>query len=150
MRPQRHVARGAKPGSPAKEVEGTGPVSQVRDAVTAQAEEALALLQDPGKMARFEEMALEQLPYHPEFLLREPSTTSSSLRRLPLAVSSRSGCASWLCPGAGQRADSEADTTIDSATTPRGTAIGAVLTEPVFSRDHQVILPQKARHWQVR
>jgi hypothetical protein len=50
-------------------------------------------------------------------------------------------------------------TTIDSAKTQRGTPIAAVLTEPVFSATHQLILPEgtrltgevtlakQARHW---
>ena len=33
-------------------------------------------------------------------------------------------------------------TTIDSAKTPRGAAITAVLTQPVFSADHHLILPE--------
>ena len=143
VRPQRHVARGAKPGSPPKEDEGTGPVSQVRDVVTAQAEEALALLRDPGKMARFEEMAIEQLPYHPEFLHKGTVYDVELLTPLPLGrFAPLPAAPSGSAPAPDSVLTAKLTSTIDSATTPRGTPIGAVLTEPVFSRDHEVIFPE--------
>src|SRR5215831_9611103 len=46
----------------------TAHIQQAKEAISAQAHEALALLKDPGKKERLEEMAINQLPYRPEFL----------------------------------------------------------------------------------
>src|SRR5499427_9847175 len=50
--------------------EKTSRVEQAREAVSAQAHETLAMLKDPGKKERLEELAINELPYHPQYLAK--------------------------------------------------------------------------------
>jgi hypothetical protein len=141
LRARRHVAAGTRNTSEGDETGGS--VARLREAVTTQAREALALLEDPGKMERLEEMALNQLPYHPEFLLKGTVYTVEVLQAVDVGsfVPSPSAPAG-SAPAPNSILTAKLATTVDSGTTPRGTAITAVLTQPVFSLDHHVILPE--------
>jgi hypothetical protein len=135
-------------------------ISDARDAVSAQARDALALLKDPGKKERLEQLAINQLPYHPEYLVKgmvydvellQPVSFGSVVPSAPAPQGS--------LPAPDSVLTAKLTTTIDSAKTPRGAAIAAVLTQPVFSAQHELILPEgtrlagevtlakSARHW---
>ncbi|HEX6463999.1 MAG TPA: hypothetical protein VFZ98_06095, partial [Vicinamibacterales bacterium] len=122
--------------------------------------EALALLKDPGKKDRLEQFAINQLPYHPEFLakgmvydvqLLEPVSFGSVEPAAPAPAGS--------LPAPDSVLTAKLVTTIDSAKTSRGAPITAAVTQPVFSTQHQLILPEgtlltgevtlakQARHW---
>jgi hypothetical protein len=153
----------AKPGKGDAEDSGDqkpSHVAQAREAVSAQAHDALAMLKDPGKKERLEEFAMNELPYHSPYLekgmvydveLREPV----SFGRVEPAAAAPPGS----LPAPDSVLTAKLSTTIDSAKTPRGTPISAVVTQPVFSADHHLILPEgaeltgevmlatHARHW---
>jgi len=118
-------------------------VDQAKEAVSAQAHEALALLKDPGKKERLEEFAVNELPYHPEFLAKGMVYDVDLL----VPVSFGRVAATDLAPNGSLPAPdsvltAKLATTIDSAKTQRGTPITAVLTQPVFSAAHELILPE--------
>lgn len=140
--------------------EKPGRVEQAREAVSAQAHDALAMLKDPGKKERLEAFAINELPYHAQYLpkgmvydveLLEPVSFGRATATLTAAAGS--------LPAPDSVLTAKLATTIDSAKTPRGTPITAVLTQPVFSSDHHLILPEgtlltgevtlakQARHW---
>lgn len=140
--------------------EKPGRVEQARESMSAQAHQALALLKDPGKKERLEAFAINELPYHPQFLdkgmvydvqLVEP-VDFGRVEPTTLAPAS-----SFPAPDSVLTA--KLTTTIDSAKSSRGAPITAVLTKPVFSAEHQLILPEgttltgevtlakQARHW---
>ena len=138
----------------------TGRVEQAKEAASAQIHDALALLEDPGRMARLEEMAIKQLPYHPEFLDKGMVYDVELLQPVDfgwVAPALQAPAGSLPAPDSVLKA--KLATTIDSAKTPRGTPIEAVLSEPVFSAQHELILPEgtlltgevtqaaHARHW---
>jgi hypothetical protein len=103
-------------------------------------------LKDPGELHRLRDAAVQQLPYHPQYLAKgtvydaELSSPLSFGRVVPAAAAP---------PGAAPAPDSiltaRLTTTLDSSKTPRGTPFEAVLTQTVFSADHLVVLPEGTR-----
>jgi hypothetical protein len=159
LRARPQVARNPKKEADGQE-EKSGPVEQVREAISEQAHEALALLKDPGKVERLEEMAINQLPYHPEFLLK--GTVYNVELVAPVSFGSvvpTDSAPAGSAPAPDSILTAKLATTIDSAKTPKGAPITAVLTQPVFSTDHHLILPEgttltgevtlakQAQHW---
>src|SRR6202051_4405644 len=94
-------------------------------------------------MSRLKDAAVQQLPYHPQYLARgtvyeaELSSPLSFGRAVP-AIAAPAGTA----PAPGSILTARLATTLDSSRTPRGTPFQAVITETVFSADHRVILPE--------
>jgi hypothetical protein len=107
------------------------------------AHDAVATIMQPGKMERLQEMAINRLPYHPQYLRK--GTTYDAGLLTPLTFGSTSP-ADLAPEGTGPAPESilnaSLTTALDSAKTPRGTALEAVLTQPVFSAGHQLILPE--------
>jgi hypothetical protein len=86
---------------------------------------------------------VQSLPYHPQYLAQGTvydAELSSALTfgRAALTDSAPAGTA----PAPDSILTTKLATTLDSAKTPKGTPFEAVLTEPVFSADHQVVLPE--------
>jgi hypothetical protein len=111
---------------------------KVRDAFA-----SLKSLREPGQLHRLKDAAVQQLPYHPQYLTKgtvydaELSSPISFGPAVP-AVAAPAGTA----PAPGSILIARLATTLDSAKTPRGTPFEAVITQTVFSADHQVILPE--------
>jgi hypothetical protein len=108
-----------------------------------QASDALDAIKRPGKMDRLKEAVIARLPYHPQYLAQglvyDVALTSplgfGAVTPSPLA---RAGTA----PAPDSILTARLATALDSSKTPKGTPLEAVLTEPVFSSDHQLILPE--------
>ena len=104
---------------------------------------AIKSIKQPGQMSRLKDAAVQQLPYHPQYLAKgtvydaELSSPISFGRVVP-AVAAPAGTA----PAPDSILIARLATTLDSSKTPRGTPFEAVLTQTVFSADHQVILPE--------
>lgn len=100
-------------------------------------------VREPGQLHRLKDAAVQQLPYHPQYLAKgtvydaELSSPISFGRAVP-AVAAPAGTA----PAPDSILTARLATTLDSSKTPRGTPFEAVVTETVFSADHQVILPE--------
>ena len=100
-------------------------------------------LRDPGQKGRLKDALVQQLPYHPQYLAKgtvydaELSSPISFGRAVP-ADAAPAGTA----PAPDSILTARLATTLDSSTTPRGTPFEAVITETVFSADHQVVLPE--------
>jgi hypothetical protein len=111
---------------------------RVRDAVA-----SVKSLREPGQLQRLKDAAVQQLPYHPQYLAKgtvydaELSSPLSFGRVVP-AVAAPAGTA----PAPDSILTARLATTLDSAKTPRGTPFEAVITETVFSADREVILPE--------
>jgi hypothetical protein len=160
LRARSHTAKPAKADAEDNGDQKTGRVEQAREAASTQAHEALAMLRDPGKKERLEEFGINELPYHPQYLQKGMVYDVELLEPVSFGRVQPSAPAP---PGSLPAPDSvltaKLSTTIDSAKTPRGTPITAVVTQPVFSADHHLILPEgaqltgevtlatHARHW---
>jgi len=153
----RKVAGGVKP--PASTDESANPTlaSRARGEIRQRASDAVSgakqkvsdtvaqikALKEPGQMSRLRDAAVQQLPYHPQYLAKgtvydaELSSPISFGRVVP-AVAAPAGTA----PAPDSILTARLATTLDSSKTPRGTPFEAVITETVFSADHQVILPE--------
>ena len=122
---------------------------KVADAVTEakqQARDALAAIRQPGRMERLEEKMMDRLPYHPQFL-RKGTVFSAELSE-PLDFGTANPTARAVAgalPAPDSILTARLVNALDSAKTSRGTPIEAVITEPVFSSDHQLIVPEGAR-----
>ena len=158
LRARPQTAKNGK--SDANGEEKTSRVDQAREAVSAQARQALALLKDPGKKERLEQFAINELPYHPEFLAKGMVYDVQLLEQVSFGkVEPAAPAPPGSLPAPDSVLTAKLVTTINSAKTARGAPITAVLTQPVFSAQHQLILPEgtlftgevtlakQARHW---
>jgi hypothetical protein len=120
-----------------------GVVARARAEVAQKAGETISAIKAPGKMERLRDMAIRRLPYHPQFI---PKGTVYSARLLAPVTFGTAAPAEAAPPGSVPAPESILNarlvTPLDSAKTPRGTSIEAVVTQPVFSADHQLILPE--------
>jgi hypothetical protein len=133
---------------------GTGIVGRTEGAITArvrgtvaaikqQKKNALVAIKEPGKLGRLEEGLLNRLPYHPQFL--DQGTVYSA--ELQSALSFGVVAASRRAPAGTRPAPDSVLTArlvtpVDSAKASRGTVVTAVVTEPVFSASHELVLPE--------
>jgi hypothetical protein len=100
-------------------------------------------IREPRQMDRLKDALVQQLPYHRQYLAKgtvydaELSAPISFGRAVP-AVAAPAGTA----PAPNSILFARLATTLDSSKTPRGTPFEAVITQAVFSADHQVVLPE--------
>lgn len=126
---------------------GTGK-QRVEDAVHGQIARAKSipdLVRAPDKKERAEDYLVSRLPYHPQYV-RKGTRFDAELSQ-PLDFGSEPAASALLAapgsqPAAGIVGRARLVTALDSASSKPGEAIEAVLTEPVFSADHKLILPE--------
>ncbi|MCU1383153.1 MAG: hypothetical protein JWL71_1850 [Acidobacteria bacterium] len=100
-------------------------------------------IRQPGQIRRLTDAAVQQLPYHPQYLATgtvydaELSSPLSFGRVVPEAAA-----AAGTAPAPDSLLTARLATTLDSSKTPRGTRFEAIITETVFSADHRVIFPE--------
>jgi hypothetical protein len=108
-----------------------------------EARQAISAVKAPGKMRRLKDALVRGLPYHPQYL--RAGTVYTAVLLSPLSFGTVEG-AEWAPPGTAPPPESVLHarllTPLDSSGTPRGTAVRAVVTEPVFSDDNRLILPE--------
>jgi hypothetical protein len=119
---------------------------QARDAVAEakdKAKSALSTIRQPGKLERLRDLAVDRLPYHPQFLSK--GTIFDAQLVSPLRFGAQAPVArapAGAAPAPESMLMARLVTALNSSTTPRGTRVEAVVTEPVFSADHQLIFPE--------
>jgi len=118
-------------------------VQRARDELVQRKDDALAAIKDPGKMARLKEMVIDRLPYHPQFLAKGIVYNAELVSPVSMgAITPMAHAAPGMVPAPDSILNVRLVTPLDSAKTPRGTPIEGVLTEPVFTADHQLILAE--------
>jgi hypothetical protein len=130
--------------------EATGVVARVRREIAQEAKQAITTVKQPGKMRRLtrwlRDTAVGAFPLHPQFI---PEDTVYSVKLLaPLsfgAVTPAELAPPDVAPAPASILTARLLTPLHSATTPRATPIEAVVTQPVFSSDHRLILPEGAK-----
>jgi hypothetical protein len=105
----------------------------------------LAALKGPGKLERLKDGVIGRLPYHPQYLRKGTVYTAELLSPVAFGtvVPIERAPSGELAPE-GSVLHARLLTALSSATSPRGAAIRAVLTQPLFSSDHRLILPEGA------
>jgi hypothetical protein len=105
---------------------------------------AIEPVKQPGKMRRAERYAIAQLPAHPQYIdagsvyfaeLQEPLEFGQELLTQEMVASLAAD------PPPGTFVQARLLTPLSSATTPRGAAVEAIVSKPVFDED-RLILPQ--------
>jgi hypothetical protein len=146
----RQAARGAdapeKPENDGAVARAGEEVKQrAKDTVSAakqQASDAISSIKGPDKMERFKQMVINRLPYHPQFLRKGTVYSAELLSPMMFGPATPTTLAPpGTRPAPSSILNARLVTTLDSAKTPRGTPLEAVVTEPVFSEDHLLILP---------
>lgn len=139
-------------GSGGKSDPPSGFLAGERELIASKKRAMLAALRSPHKARWLKEKGKEwisaEIPYHRQWI--KPGTIFTAKIENPLNFGSESVPASKLAmvgspPPAGAIIHARLLTPLDSATTRRGTAVEAAVTEPLFSEQHVLILPQGAR-----
>jgi hypothetical protein len=140
-RVQRLVAGGA--GGSAEKGRVADAVGRAREQVEQQVKDAVSAITQPGKMGRLRDAMIRQLPYHPQLLAKGTVYNAELVSPLSFgSVPPVERAPPGARPDAASILNARLTTSLDSATTPRETPIVAVISAPVFSPDHRLILPE--------
>jgi hypothetical protein len=152
VHPTRQVARDAASADPNPGVvarakqDAKADVANAIDSAKHQVTGALSAVKDPGRMHRLKEWAISKAPYHPQ-VLRQGTVYDAELQA-PIgfgAAPARPTAPDGTLPAPASILHARLATALDSATTPRGTRLEAVVSEPVFAEDGRLILPEGSR-----
>jgi hypothetical protein len=124
-----------------------GLAGRAADTLTADAKatlaRAVAAVKQPGRLRRLKEALVAGLPYHPQYLHAGAVYTASLRAPLHFGEAEATEAAP---PGTVPAPDSilraRLLTPLDSSRTPKGSAVQAVVTQPLFSEDKRLILPE--------
>ncbi len=117
-------------------------VQQARAEIARRKDDAIAAIKEPGKLDRLMEAAINRLPYHPQFLGKGTVYNAELVSAVPMGAVTPATLAAGAMPAPRSVLKARLLTALDSAKTPRGTPTEAVITEPVFSSDHQLVLAE--------
>ena len=125
-----------------------GKIGEVRRQISQSEQQAVAAIKAPHKLKRAEAIFSAQLPFHREFLpagteftatLKNPLTfgteslSQQELKELGSEIPPASTVPVWLA------------TPLSSEKDHTGTPVEAIVSQPLFSKNHQLILPEGAR-----
>ena len=125
-----------------------GKIAGVRQQIEQSKEQAIGAIKSPHKLKRVEAVLSAQLPFHRQFLpagtqftatLKDPLTLGTEdispqeLKMVGSEIPPASTVHVWLA------------TPLSSAKDHKGSHVEAVVSEPLFSKSHQLILPEGSR-----
>jgi hypothetical protein len=125
------------------EREGKDYVKQSVESAKQKGRDVLAEITQPGRTERMKQAVTEKLPYHPQAISAGTGYHAALLAPIDFgAVQPTEPAGPDDRPAPSSILKARLVTTMDSSKTPRGTAIRALVTEPVFSADHRLIFPE--------
>ena len=106
------------------------------------------IVRAPDKMERLSDYLMAKLPYHPQYV-RNGTRFDAELRN-PLSFGSEPVTRDSMLllgsqPAPGSVVHARLITPLDSSLSTRGQTVNAILSEPLFSPDHKLILPEGTR-----
>ena len=120
-----------------------GAGARAREEAARQAKQAIAVITAPGKLERLKDAAIDSLPYHPTYLRKGTVYTARLSSALDFGEAVRTEpAAAGSAPAPDSILNARLVTPLDSVTSARGTRVEARLTQPVFSTDHRLVLPE--------
>jgi hypothetical protein len=120
-------------------------VARARHEAAQKARDAVALIRRPGRLERLKAAVVDRLPYHPQGLPKGEVYDARLGTPLDFGLESPLARApGGTAPAPESILTARIVTGVDSATTVKGAPIVAVVTQPVLSADHQLILPEGA------
>jgi hypothetical protein len=117
-------------------------IQQARDDIKQRKDDAIAAIREPGKLDRLKEAAMNRLPYHPQFVGKGTVYNAQLIGAVPIGVVTPAAVSPGAIPAPRSVLQARLITALDSTKTPRGTPVDAVITRPVFSADHQLVLAE--------
>jgi len=118
---------------------------QAAGQAAAKARDTVAAVKKPGKLTRLKQGLVMSLPYHPQYL--DAGTVYTAVLQAPLSfgtVEPTPPARPGTLPAPESVLHARLLTALDSSKTPRGTPVQAMVTRPVFSDDHRLVLPEGA------
>ena len=111
------------------------------------ARDVLSEIGQPGRKARLKDAVVQRLPYHPQIIDVGTGYHVDLVTPLDFGLVVPSDLAPATAgPDPSSVISARLLATLNSATTTRGTRVQASVTEPVFSADHQLIVPRRHTH----
>jgi hypothetical protein len=119
---------------------------ELKNAARQKAADALAVVRGPDKLERIKAGLIDRLPYHPQYIAKGTVYTAELLEPLEFGAAPAAAlAASDERPAPRSILNARLVTPLDSARTPRGSRIEAIVTEPVFSAGKALLLPVGSR-----
>jgi hypothetical protein len=113
-----------------------------RPGIRQKIEGAMAPLREPNKLQRLGEAAITSLPYHPEYIDQGTVFNAALLEPVSLFTEVQPDTAS---PQASDYLHLHLLTAVNSITSTAGTEIKAVVSQPYYQADHQLLYPAGTR-----
>jgi hypothetical protein len=133
---------------PKKQAERKSGVQSAPDRPAKKGWAAIQAFQAPGKMSQLKSALLSRLPYHPQAwpagTLFDGILQDSLAVAEPSYIEARTDRPGLAEPEA-QEVRARLLTPISSATARKGMAVEAVVTQPLFSVDHRLLIPEGSR-----
>jgi hypothetical protein len=108
-----------------------------------QARDVLSEISRPGRKARLKDALVQRLPYHPQVIAAGTGYHVELLAPMDFgSVAPGELAPARVSPSPSSLVSARLLATLTSATTPRGTHVEASVTEPLFSADHRLIVPE--------
>jgi len=125
--------------------EQSGVVAQARQEIAQRTSEAVKTITAPGKKERLKNAIIDRLPYHHQYLNKGAVFTAELLAPLEFGtVKPTPRAAAGTTPAPESILAARLLTSLDSSKSTRGATIQAVVTHPVFSAAHELIMPEGA------
>ncbi len=138
-----------KPGSPSQNTGVMGTAKQqaqqqIQRQISTRTQGVADMVRGPNKKENLEDFLITKLPYHPQWYRRNTrfdAILSSALDFGSVQVS-REALTSIGTPGGEFTGQVRLATRLSSADASTGTPVSGVLSQPIFSPDHKLILPE--------
>jgi hypothetical protein len=121
---------------------------QVQDQIAAKTRSVIDTVRGPDKKERLAEFLLMKLPYHPQWVRKGTRFDPELSAALAFGETSIQPAALRMLatqPASDSVVHARLTTPLDSSTAKQGEKVEALLTQPLFSRDRQLILPEGSR-----
>ena len=138
---------GSDDGGPARASDrARDAVEQAKQTAAEKARSGLAAIRSPGKRERMKAAVIGHLPYHPQYVAKGTVYDAELVTPLDFGPTTSAPLAPpGSLPAPNAILNARLVTPLDSAHTPRGTPLEAIVTEPVFSQDRQLVLPEGSK-----
>jgi hypothetical protein len=116
--------------------------SRAAEEAAQQAKQTVETIKGPDKTERMKDAGLRALPYHPEFFSKGTVFNARLLSPLDFGIAVPTALADGVsAPAPESILAARLVKSIDSAHASKGTIVEAIVTRPVFSAAHELILP---------
>jgi hypothetical protein len=138
----------AEKGKKKKQSAASKAIDSAKQQIKTQKDQVLNAIKKPGRLHRLKQMIIAELPYHRQYLpvgTRYTAELEDPVTLKPAQVPSLELKSVGTPPPAGSVVQAALLTALDSRTARRGTPVEAIVTRPVFAKDHQLIIPEGSK-----